>query len=162
MHKKFNTIKTQKFIQGLKPFSSAIPHGLKKIFKKIGYNFNNIVDNWSKMLGKDISSSCYPSEVRSGKKVSDGTLVINVIHGREIDIEYKKKEIKDKINSFFGYNYIEQIKLKIVHEKKLLKKKIVTSKIINKKLEKKLNMVKNNDLKNSLNQLIKAFNEKNY
>ena len=38
-----------------------------------------------------------------------GILVLNVIHGKEMEIEYKKKEIIDKINSFFGYNCIDLI-----------------------------------------------------
>ena len=44
-------------------------------------------------------------------------LVLNVIHGKEMEIEYEKKEIIDKINSFFGYNCISHISLKIVQEK---------------------------------------------
>ena len=45
------------------------------------------------------------------------TLVLKVLHGNELDIEYAKKEIMDKINTFFGYECITQIKLKIAHEK---------------------------------------------
>ena len=36
-------------------------------------------------------------------------LVLNVIHGKEMEVEYEKKEIIDKINSFFGYNCISQM-----------------------------------------------------
>ena len=53
-----------------------------------------------------------------GKEMNNGTLVINVIHGNELDVEYKKKEIIEKINSFFGSRLINEIKLKIVQEKK--------------------------------------------
>ena len=34
-----------------------------------------------------------------------------------MEIEYEKSEIIDKINSFFGYNCISNIMLKIVQEK---------------------------------------------
>ena len=44
--------------------------------------------------------------------MKDGTLVLNVLHGKELEIEYAKKEIIDKINSFFGYNCINQIIVK--------------------------------------------------
>ena len=119
MHNKKNNInKSRNFIQGLRPLSSALPHGLKKIIKKSGYNLSNVVDNWSKIVGKDISNSCYPNSIKIGKELSNGILIINVIHGKELDIEYSKKEIIDKINSFYGYNYVKEIKLKIVHEKK--------------------------------------------
>ena len=65
MHNKKNNInKSRNFIQGLRPLSSALPHGLKKIIKKSGYNLSNVVDNWSKIVGKDISNSCYPNSIK--------------------------------------------------------------------------------------------------
>ena len=160
MHSKNNNSKSQNFIQGLRPFSSSIPRGLKKILKKGGYNFNNIVDNWTKMVGKEISKICYPCTIKIEKSMTNGILIINVIHGKELEVEYKKKEIIDKINGFFGYNCIENIKLKIVQEKKMTIKK---NKNIYKKdlLKDKINLLKNDNLKTSLNKLIKAFNSKN-
>ena len=37
-----------------------------------------------------------------GKDMKEGNLVLNVIHGKEMEIEYEKKEIIDKINSFLA------------------------------------------------------------
>ena len=116
-----NNNKSQNFIQGLRPFSSSIPKTLKKHLKKGGYNYSNIVDNWTKMVNKKISDACYPNTVKMGKEMRDGTLVLNVLHGKELEIEYEKKEIMDQINSFFGYNCISQVTLKIVQEKIKLK-----------------------------------------
>ena len=59
-----NNNKSQNFIQGLRPLSNSMPHGLKKILKKGGYNFSNIVNNWSKMVGKNISNICYPKNIK--------------------------------------------------------------------------------------------------
>ena len=109
MHNKNNN-KTHSYIQGLRPFSSSIPKTLKKHLRKGGYNYSNIVDNW-------ISDSCYPLTLKMGKEMKDGTLVLNVIHGKELDVEYKKNEIIDKINSFFGYNCIKQVTLKVISNK---------------------------------------------
>tara|TARA_B100001996_G_C18664821_1_gene594488 strand:+ start:2193 stop:2684 length:492 start_codon:yes stop_codon:yes gene_type:complete len=162
MHNKKNNInKSRNFIQGLRPLSSALPHGLKKIIKKSGYNLSNVVDNWSKIVGKDISNSCYPNSIKIGKELSNGILVINVIHGKELDIEYSKKEIIDKINSFYGYNYIKEIKLKIVHEKSHSIDKIKKTNLNTIQTNLKLKNVKNEKLKHSLNKLIKAYNSKN-
>ena len=63
------------------------------------------------MVSKEISDSCYPITVKMGKEMRNGTLVLNVLHGKELEIEYTKKEIIDKINSFFGYNCINQVSL---------------------------------------------------
>jgi hypothetical protein len=160
MHSKNNN-KTQTFIQGLRPFSSSIPKTLKKHLRKGGYNYSNIVDNWTKMVGKKISDACYPITVKMGKNMKDGNLVLNVVHGKEIEIEYEKKEIMDKINSFFGYNCVGQVTLKIV-QNTIENKKRIFPKIKNfSKIEEKMNKVDNSDLKNSLNNFLKAINERN-
>ena len=160
MHNKNNN-KTQMFIQGLRPFSSSIPKTLKKHLKKGGYNYSNIVDNWTKMVSKKISDACYPLTVKMGKEMRDSTLVLNVIHGKEMEVEYEKKEIIDKINSFFGYNCISQVTLKIVQDKIKTDEKVFP-KIKNfSKIEEKMNRVNDDGLKSSLNNFLKAFNERN-
>ena len=159
MHFKNNN-KTQMFIQGLRPFSSSIPKTLKKYLKKGGYNYSNIVDNWTKMMPKKVSDACYPIKVKMNKEMREGILILNVIHGKEMEIEYEKKEIIDKINSFFGYKCISQINLKIVQDKIMSNK--VFPKIKNfSTIEKKMKKIKNNELKNSLNCFLKAYNERN-
>ena len=149
------------FIQGLRPFSSSIPKTLKKHLRKGGYNYSNIVDNWTKMVSKKVSDACYPLTVKMGKEMRDGTLVLNVIHGKEMEVEYEKKEIIDKINSFFGYNCISQVTLKIVQDKIKTNEKVFP-KIKNfSKIEEKMNRVNDDGLKSSLNNFLKAFNERN-
>ena len=149
------------FIQGLRPFSSSIPKTLKKHLRKGGYNYSNIVDNWTKMVGKKISDACYPLTVKMGKEMREGTLVLNVIHGKEMEVEYEKQEIIDKINSFFGYNCISQVTLKIVQDTIKTNEKVFP-KIKNfSKIEEKMNKVNDDGLKSSLNNFLKAFNERN-
>jgi len=149
------------FIQGLRPFSSSIPKTLKKHLRKGGYNYSNIVDNWTKMVGKKISDACYPLTVKMGKEMRDGTLILNVIHGMEMEVEYEKQEIIDKINSFFGYNCIGQVTLKIVQDTIKINEKVFP-KIKNfSKIEEKMNKVNDDRLKSSLNNFLKAFNERN-
>ena len=149
------------FIQGLRPFSSSIPKTLKKHLRKGGYNYSNIVDNWTKMVSKKISDACYPLTVKMGKEMRDGTLILNVIHGKEMEVEYEKQEIIDKINSFFGYNCISQVTLKIVQDTIKTNEKVFP-KIKNfSKIEEKMNKVNDDGLKSSLNNFLKAFNERN-
>ena len=159
MHNKNNN-KTQMFIQGLRPFSSSIPKTLKKYLRKGSYNYSNIVDNWTKMVSKKISDACYPVSIKMGKEMRGGTLVLNVIHGKEMEIEYEKNEIIDKINSFFGYNCISNVTLKIVQDKIVQKKILPKIKNIN-QIEEKMKKVSDQKLKSSLNSFLKAFNEKN-
>tara|TARA_B100001248_G_scaffold20957_1_gene14087 strand:+ start:2790 stop:3275 length:486 start_codon:yes stop_codon:yes gene_type:complete len=159
MHNKNNS-KTQSFIQGLRPFSTSIPKSLRKYLRKGGYNYSNIVDNWTKIVNKKISDVCYPVTVKMGKEMRDGTLVLNVIHGKEVEVEYGKNEIIDKINSFFGYNCINKISLKIIQKKINMQKHILPKiKELN-EIEKKIKKVDDEKLKNSLNNFLKAYNEK--
>ncbi len=160
MHSKDNN-KINNFIQGLRPFASSLPKTLKKYLRKGGYNYSNIVDNWTRIVSKSISDSCYPTSVKMGKEMRMGTLMLNVRHGKELEIEYSKAEIIDKINSFFGYECISNVKLKIVQEK-VDTKEIDFPKIKNKKkIVKNLEEINSSELKSSLNNLVKAFNERN-
>jgi len=140
--------------------SSSIPHGFKGILKKNGYNFSSVVDNWTKMVGKEISNICYPQNIKISRDVKNGLLILNVLHGKELEIEYKKKEIIEKINVFFGYDYIKEIKLRIIQERKKINSKIKD--VNSKKFNNELKIINNDSLKNSLKKLINAYNEKFY
>ena len=39
-----------------------------------------------------------------------------VKRGHEVDMEYSKKRILDKMNSYFGYSVVEKLKLIIVRQ----------------------------------------------
>ena len=159
MHNKDNN-KLHNFIQGLRPFSSSIPKQLKKYLRKGGYNYSTIIDNWTNIVNKNISDSCYPSTIKMSKEMKNGTLILNVIHGKELEIEYAKKEIIEKINSFFGYQCIKKINLKIVKEEiKLDSNKFPEIKNLT-KINNSLKKVNNPNLKSSLNKFLKAFNER--
>ena len=160
MHSKKHNNKSNTFIQGLRPFSRSLPQGLKKLLKRGGYNFSNIIDNWAKMVGRELSNVCYPSTIKMGKEMNNGTLVLNVVHGNEVTVEYSKKEIMDKINTFFGFTCIKEVKLKVVQEQKILKKKLPLNRA---KLNysNKLTNIKSEGPKKTLNKLIEAYNAKN-
>ena len=159
MHFKNNS-KTKSYIQGLRPFSTSIPKKLKKHLRKGGYNYSNIVDNWSRIVSKKISDACYPSAVKMGKEMRNGTLFLTVIHGEEVEVEYRKSEIKDKINSFFGYNCIKNVILKIIQDKIEFKSKTFPRVKNLNQIEEKIKKVKNEQLKSSLKNFLKSYNEK--
>ncbi len=159
MHNKNNN-KTNTYIQGLRPFSNSIPKTLKKYLRKGGYNYSNIVDNWTKMVNRKISDACYPITVKMGKDMKNGILVLNVTHGKEMEVEYEKKNIMEKINSFFGYNCISKIILKISQYKKNKQIRVLPKIKDMDMIESNINKVNDKHLKNSLNNFLKAYNEK--
>ena len=162
MHKKkINNSLTKNFIQGLRPLSSTLPTQIKKVLKKNGFNISAIVDNWTKIVGNDISDKCYPINIKAQGNSKDVTLILNVMHGKEIDIEYGKKIIIDKINTYFGYSFIKEIHIKIINTKFTDSSRNQTTKINNKSFIRNLKKVENINLKNRLEKLIRAYNDKN-
>jgi hypothetical protein len=85
-----------------------------------------------------------------------------VKRGHEIDLEYSKKKIIDKMNSFFGYSVVEKLKFtSFDNEKKIyFEEKLYEENVTNKKFHKKINDVKNEKIKKSLLELTKVFKEK--
>ena len=161
MHKKkINNSLTKNFIQGLRPLSSTLPQQIKKVLKKNGFNLSSLVDNWTKILGDDISSKCYPINIKAQGSSREVILIINVEHGKEVDVEYDKKNIIDKINSYFGYTFINNIQIKIINTKFINPLKTKKIKKSENNFEDELKKVKNNNLKNKLEKLVDAYNEK--
>ena len=161
MHDKKTYInKSMYSIQGLKTVSNSLPRGLKTILKKGGHNYSSIIYNWSNLVGKKISSVCYPKSVKTGKELKNGTLVLNVFHGDQILVEYSKKEIIDKINVFFGYQFIKEIRLVLIKEKMKKVSKYNFSKEEKNKFQNKIDKINDSNLKQNLTNLINVFNKK--
>jgi hypothetical protein len=85
-----------------------------------------------------------------------------VKRGHEVDMEYSKKEILDKMNSFFGYTVVEKLKfISFDDQQKIISHDIDNREnVANKKYQNKINDVKNEKIKKSLIELTKVFKEK--
>ena len=155
MHYKRNNKESKTFVQGLRSFGNTLPRGIKQILKKNGYNYSEIISKWNLLVGKDISNWCYPKSIKMSRENKNGALVILVERGNEINVEYSKKEIINKINSYFGYQLISEIRLQTFSpiNKKEKEKNIISNSP--KKFEKKINEIKNKDIRDSLSQLLK-------
>ena len=154
MHYKRNNKESKTYVQGLRPFGNTLPRGVKGILKKSGYNYSEIISKWNMLVGKDISSCSYPKSIKMTKGDTNGLLVLAVKRGNEITVEYSKKEIINKINSYFGYRLINEIRLKTINsETKKIKNNNILKKF-SKNFEKKINEIKNKDIRNSLSQLL--------
>ena len=156
MHHKQNNKESKTYVQGLRPFGTTLPRGLKGILKKNGYNYSEIISKWSMLVGKDISSCAYPKSIKMKKRNSSGTLILAIKRGDEINVEYSKRDIIDKINSYYGYKLIDEIKIQTFSsEIKEKKEKKIVEKFLN-NFQEKINKIKNENIKNSLSQLLKT------
>ncbi len=154
MHRKQNNKESKTYVQGLRPFGNTLPRGVKGILKKNGFNYSEIISKWDLLVGKDISSVCHPKSIKMSKSSEKGTLLIYVKRGNEINIEYSKNEIIEKINSYFGFKLIKEVRLQTLNAER---KKIRKNSLINlpEKIGIKINSIKSNEIKKSLTELIK-------
>ena len=163
MHGKKNYINKSKYsIQGLRPVSKALTHGLKSILKKGGYNYSSIIKNWSSLVGKKISTVCYPKSIKTGKELKNGILFLNVSHGDQLLVEYNKKDIIDKINTFFGYQFVKEIRLVLIREKIEMTRRQDLDKNQISKYHKKIENIENSQLKEKLESLIGVSERKKF
>ena len=158
-----NNIKQRNYsIQGLRSFKDTLPTSIKKIIKKKGHIYSETLNNWKYIVGEDLIKVCYPKTFKNSNRFGVSTLLVMVKRGHEVDLEYSKKEILDKMNSFFGYLVVEKLKFISFDEDQNIafseenKVKNVTIK----KYQSKINDIKNDKIKKSLIELTKVFKQK--
>ena len=128
MHYKRNNKESKTYVQGLRPFGNTLPRGIRGILKKNGYNYLEIISKWKLLVGDDISNFCYPKSIKMKHGDKNGILILAVERGNEITIEYSKKEIINKVNSYFGYKLINEIRLNTFNSVNKKKEKNITYK----------------------------------
>ncbi len=161
MHKKkIDNNKSRSSIQGLRSISRSLPHGLKTVLKKGGHNYSTIINKWTFLVGKKVADICYPKSVKPGRELKNGILILNVSHGNQLTVEYEKNNIINKINSYFGYHFINEIKLVLIKNQILIKEKKILNEEKHIKMSKKINDIENLKTKEKLKNLISAFSKK--
>ena len=162
MQFKNNTKQRFKTIQGLRSFKDTLPKNIKKIFKKKGHIFSETLNNWKYIVGNEIFQICYPKSFKNSNKFGVSTLSVMVKRGHEIDLEYSKKEIMNKMNSFFGYAVVEKLKFISFDDAQTKFKKIDNNEnhVTNSKYTDRINDIKNDKIKNSLLELTKLFKQR--
>ena len=158
---KYNTKQRNKTFQGLRSFKDTLPTKVKRIIKKKGQIYSQTLDNWKYIVGNEFFKICYPKSFKNHNKINLSTLIVMVKRGHEVELEYSKKNITDKINSFFGYKVVEKLKfLSFDDEKEITSNTSFETIVTNKKYEKKLHDVKNEKIKKSLLELTRVYKEK--
>ena len=139
-----------------------MPKNIKKVINKKGHVYSETLNNWKYLVGDNLFKICYPKSFKSSNRFGLSTLVIMVKRGHEVDLEYSKKQVMDKINGFFGYKVVEKLKFTSFENEKetLFKEDDQKLNVTNNKFQKKINDVKNEKIKKSLIELTKVFKEK--
>ena len=162
MSYKNNIKQRNKSFQGLRSFKDTLPTSVKKIIKKKGHIFSETLNNWKYIVGDELFQICYPKSFKNSNKFGVSTLQVMVKRGHEIDLEYSKKQIIDKMNNFFGYLVIEKIKFISFDDDqtKFSNNKLKDNYVTIGKYADRINSIKNEKIKKSLIELTKIFKQK--
>jgi len=161
MHFKKYT-KQRNSIQGLRSFKDTLPKNIKKVINKKGHVYSETINNWKYIVGENLFKVCYPKSFKTSNKLGVNTLLINVKRGHEVELEYSRKDILEKLNNLFGYSVVEKIKLSSFDDEKIeLPSNDENSyNVTNHDYQKKINNVKNEKIKESLIKFSKVFKKK--
>ena len=162
MQSKNNTKQRNASIQGLRSFKDTLPKNVKKIINKKGHVYSETLNNWRHLVGNELFKFCYPKTFKNSNKFGVSTLVIMVKRGHEVDVEYSKKDILDKMNNFFGYSVVEKLKfISFDDEQEMTGSSDTKAKnVAISKYQDKIKDVKNEKIKKSLTELTRVFREK--
>ena len=162
MQSKNNTKQRNIVIQGLRSFKDTLPKNVKKIINKKGHIYSETLNNWKYIVGEKLFKICYPKSFKNSNRFGVSTLLVMVKRGHEVDMEYSKKDIMDKMNSFFGYSVVEKLKfISFDDDQNIFTSNDDTEKNVTiKKYQTKINDIKNDKIKKSLIELTKVFKQK--
>ncbi len=162
MHFKKYTKHRNVSIQGLRSFKDTLPKNIKRIINKKGHIYSETLNNWKYIVGEDLFKICYPKSFKNSNRFGVSTLSIMVHRGHEVDLEYSRKKIIDRMNNFFGYSIVEKIKFTSFDDEKKIyfQNNDQDLNVTNNKYKSKISDVKNDKIRKSLLELTKVFKEK--
>ena len=113
MKNKKNIISKEHSSLGLTSLSSNIEDIAKKLLGQNGFVEISLLKNWKSIVGEKLSKNCLPEriEYKKGER-SNGTLILNVSAGAfALEISHSSSIIIEKINTYFGYLAVQNIKI---------------------------------------------------
>jgi len=139
-----------------------LPKNIKKFINRRGQIYSETLNNWKYIAGENIYKVCFPKSFKNSNKFGVSTLLVMVQRGHEVELEYSKKEIMDRMNAFFKDEVVERIKFTSFNDEKKINDVKIEPKtnVTNNKYKFKINDVKNEKIKKSLLELTKVFKEK--
>jgi hypothetical protein len=110
---------------GARSVGSFVPRLTRQAFEKFGFSAATLITDWAQIVGADLARSTEPERLRwpkpvagrgeAGEDVDQGrpgaTLHLRVDQGRALDIQYRSRQIIERINSYFGYRAVAELRI---------------------------------------------------
>ncbi len=105
-----------------KTVGSFVPRLTRPTFEKYGFSAATLITDWATIVGADIARYTVPERLKWPRRVEDetadanrgrpgATLFLGVAEGRGLDIQYKTRQLVERINSYFGYAAISDLRI---------------------------------------------------
>lgn len=104
-----------------KAVGSLVPKVTRKAFEKYGFSTATLLMDWATIVGPELALISQPERLKwpritdrdnpAEARAAGATLVLRVDGSRAIDIQYRARQIMDRINVHFGYRAVSQIRI---------------------------------------------------
>jgi len=100
----------------IKKFGDLYFKATGEAFKKFGFVNHEIITKWSYVIGQELATICSPEMIKFPPfKTRDGVLIVNVTNpGFCLAIQAQESRIIERISTFFGYQAVNKIKVRII------------------------------------------------
>ena len=100
-----------------------VPKLTRTAFEKFGFSTAALLTDWAQIVGPQLAQTTAPDRIRWPKTVeqdmaggrtgqrSGATLHLSVDPARALDVQYKTGLIIDRINSYFGYRAVADLRI---------------------------------------------------
>jgi len=109
----------------VKTVGSFVSQLTRPAFERYGFSAATLITDWETIIGADMARYTMPERLKwpkrvewTGHEVSDedrgrpgATLILAVAEGRALDIQYKGVQLIERINSYFGYRAVADMRI---------------------------------------------------
>jgi hypothetical protein len=110
---------------GIKAVGSFLPRLTRKAFERYGFSTASLLTEWPMIAGRELAAFSAPERLkwpRGGERREEdtgpaekgrqgATLVLRVDGARALDVQYQARQIIERINSYFGYAAIAELRI---------------------------------------------------
>lgn len=104
-----------------KAVGSFVPTLTRKAFEKFGFSTATLITDWARIAGAELAQYTMPDKLKWPRGADaafeeegerrGATLILRVDPARALDVEYRARQIMERINGYFGYRAVETIRL---------------------------------------------------
>jgi hypothetical protein len=81
--------------------------------KKRGFHRDDILKNWRNIVGDQLAEECIPEKIVGSRGNGDASVLwIRVESARALEIQYLSPQILQRINTYYGREFVREIRLK--------------------------------------------------